>query len=250
MAWECALRNWAFEHGWIGRVQAAVPVVSVGNLTLGGTGKTPCVEYVARFIREQERRVAILSRGYGAEHGVNDEAMVLEENCRTCRTSRDRIAAAWRVAVEEAREKCWCSTTAFSIGARGDLDIVLLDATCPWGYGRCFRAACCAPPQLEPGHVILLTRLRSSGRPTASTGFARKQRGGRPERLPETTHQPATWVNASRATAPLEAAKPPGRRLLRPGKPGSVSTHVGGAGIGRERVANVPDHHGYTRRRR
>ena len=57
-----------------------MPVVSVGNLTLGGTGKTPCVEYVARFYRDLGVQVAILSRGYGAEGGRNDEAMVLEEN--------------------------------------------------------------------------------------------------------------------------------------------------------------------------
>ena len=47
----------------------ALPVVSVGNLTLGGTGKTPCVEYVARFYRDLACRVALLSRGYGSAEG-------------------------------------------------------------------------------------------------------------------------------------------------------------------------------------
>ena len=74
------LRNLLYQRGWWEVVRAAVPVVSVGNLTLGGTGKTPCVEYVARFFCQQERRVAILSRGYGSEQGPNDEALVLEEN--------------------------------------------------------------------------------------------------------------------------------------------------------------------------
>ena len=65
----------------VGRSErAAVPVVSVGNLTVGGTGKTPCVEYVARYYRERDVRVAILSRGYGNDAGPNDEALVLEEN--------------------------------------------------------------------------------------------------------------------------------------------------------------------------
>jgi tetraacyldisaccharide 4'-kinase len=40
-------------------------VISVGNITLGGTGKTPLVEYIARYLRSQDRRVAILTRGYG-----------------------------------------------------------------------------------------------------------------------------------------------------------------------------------------
>src|SRR5207245_2348337 len=54
-------RNWLYDHGWKPSYQALVPVVSVGNLTLGGTGKTPCVEHVARFYRLLGRRVAILS---------------------------------------------------------------------------------------------------------------------------------------------------------------------------------------------
>src|SRR5258708_9014203 len=74
------LRNLAFANGWLRNHRAAVPVVSVGNLTAGGTGKTPCVEYVVRFYREHRRPVRILSRGYGNEGGPNDEALVLEKN--------------------------------------------------------------------------------------------------------------------------------------------------------------------------
>ena len=62
------LRNSLYEWGWKQRRKAPVPVVSVGNLTVGGTGKTPCVEHVARFYRARDWRVAILSRGYGAPH--------------------------------------------------------------------------------------------------------------------------------------------------------------------------------------
>jgi tetraacyldisaccharide 4'-kinase len=58
------LRNVAYQRGWLSSQCVPVPVVSVGNLTAGGTGKTPCVEYVARFYRGLDRRVAILSRGY------------------------------------------------------------------------------------------------------------------------------------------------------------------------------------------
>src|SRR5437879_5027474 len=78
--WAMGLRNRLYDWGWQRSQRAAVPVVSVGNLTLGGTGKTPCVEYVARYYRQRDRRVAILSRGYGSAGGRNDEALVLEEN--------------------------------------------------------------------------------------------------------------------------------------------------------------------------
>ncbi|MCU0453093.1 MAG: tetraacyldisaccharide 4'-kinase [Bacteroidetes bacterium] len=58
-------RNWMFDRGWLPVARAAVPVISVGNLAAGGTGKTPFVEWTARFLRQQGVKVGILSRGYG-----------------------------------------------------------------------------------------------------------------------------------------------------------------------------------------
>src|SRR5439155_10990718 len=91
-------RNRLFDRRWKTVHRAAVSVVSVGNLTLGGTGKTPCVEYVCRFYREPGIRVAILSRRYGTAAGRNDEAMVLEENLPDVPHLQDpdRAAAAGR----------------------------------------------------------------------------------------------------------------------------------------------------------
>ena len=57
------LRNAAYDHGWCKRVRHPVPVITVGNITVGGTGKTPMVEYLCRLLQE-DRRVAVLSRGY------------------------------------------------------------------------------------------------------------------------------------------------------------------------------------------
>src|SRR5689334_17170408 len=60
--------------------RVSVPVVCVGNLTLGGTGKTPMVAWIARWFRARDVRVGIVSRGYGAAAGSeNDEALELEQ---------------------------------------------------------------------------------------------------------------------------------------------------------------------------
>jgi tetraacyldisaccharide 4'-kinase len=56
-------RNRAFDSGLKRTVRAGCPVVSVGNITVGGTGKTPMVESVARRLRESGLRVVIASRG-------------------------------------------------------------------------------------------------------------------------------------------------------------------------------------------
>ena len=57
------LRNAAYDRGRRKSVQHPVPVISVGNLTVGGTGKTPMTEYLCALLHE-DRRVAVLSRGY------------------------------------------------------------------------------------------------------------------------------------------------------------------------------------------
>ena len=56
-------------------------MISIGNITVGGTGKTPLVEHVARGLCERGRSPAVVMRGYGAKHaGASDEAHVLRGN--------------------------------------------------------------------------------------------------------------------------------------------------------------------------
>ena len=131
-------RNFAYAAGWLRSHRVGMPVVSVGNLTVGGTGKTPCVEYVAGFYRRQDRRVAILSRGYGGSGGRNDEALVLDENLPDVPHLQgpDRVALA-RTALEELESEVLILDDGFQHRRLArDLDLVLLDATVPWGYGH------------------------------------------------------------------------------------------------------------------
>jgi len=59
-----ALRRKAFQNKWLHSETFNVPTICVGNLSMGGTGKTPLVEYIARFL-SQNHKIAVLSRGYG-----------------------------------------------------------------------------------------------------------------------------------------------------------------------------------------
>ncbi len=57
-------RNWFFDIGWLKSSSSPIPCIVVGNLSVGGTGKTPMVEFLIRYL-SQEKQVATLSRGYG-----------------------------------------------------------------------------------------------------------------------------------------------------------------------------------------
>lgn len=62
-----AVRNWLYDRGWKTAEAFAVPLVGVGNLRVGGTGKTPHVVWLVEELRRQGHRPAILSRGYGRQ---------------------------------------------------------------------------------------------------------------------------------------------------------------------------------------
>ncbi|MFM7591591.1 MAG: tetraacyldisaccharide 4'-kinase, partial [Isosphaeraceae bacterium] len=100
------LRNFAYDFGLKTIVKSPVPVVSIGNITTGGTGKTPMVEYVCRYFRQKGLRVAILSRGYGSGSGkmagMNDEGLLLYQNLPDVPHLQDSDRAGLaRIAVEE-----------------------------------------------------------------------------------------------------------------------------------------------------
>ncbi len=246
------LRNWGFDRGWKKCETAAVPVVSVGNLTLGGTGKTPCVEFVARFFREQKLRVAILSRGYGAERGCNDEALVLEENLPDVPHLQgpDRAALA-RVAIEELDSEVLVLDDGFQHRRlRRDLDLVLLDATCPWGYGHLFpRGLLREPPRsLRRAHMILLTRCDQASKDSVTRLRREVQRWAPQAPIAETTHQPAAWVNAKQQSASLEArAGRPVAGFCGLGNPDAFRRTLEAQGLKVIAWKTYADHHAYTR---
>ena len=147
---------------------AGIPVISVGNLTTGGTGKTPMVIWIAKQLRSCGWRVALVSRGYGSEtrngvDGPNDEALEMEHRLPDVPHLQDpdryRMT---QIAYQELDSEIIVLDDAFQHRQLArDLDIVLIDATAPFGFNRLLPRGLLREPLsgLSRADLIILTRI-------------------------------------------------------------------------------------------
>lgn len=157
------LRNGLFKWRVRPIEQVSIPVISVGNLTVGGTGKTPFVLWLAQWLERQGIRPAVLSRGYGAQQGqFNDEALELQQHApNLCHLqSGDRVRSARRAISEFAAQVLILDDGFQHRRLARDLDIVLIDASEPFGYGHLLPRGLLREPlsSLRRAGAIVLTR--------------------------------------------------------------------------------------------
>jgi tetraacyldisaccharide 4'-kinase len=120
-------RNWLYQSQLLKTHALGRPVISVGNMTTGGTGKTPVVRWLAERLSEEGKRVGILSRGYRSEaRGMGDELTML-----------DRVAGAKGLVEQHPEVQVLILDDAFQHRKAGrDLDILLISAANPFGFGH------------------------------------------------------------------------------------------------------------------
>ena len=244
-------RNRPFDRGR-GVHRAAVPVVSIGNLTVGGTGKTPMVEYVCRAFRDRGLRVAILSRGYGSGGGLNDEGQLLDENLPDVPHLQhpDRVDLA-RIAVEEFESQILVLDDGFQHRRLGrDLDIVLLDALEPFGHGHLLPRGLLREPldALRRADLVVLSRanLISAERRNAIRTSVERRCGPIP--WAEACHAPRDLLKDGGDPEPIDSIK--GRRIVAfcgLGNPEGFRRTLLGLGLEPIDFRTFPDHHPYRR---
>lgn len=175
------VRNALYERAWLKSQPLGMKTISVGNITAGGTGKTPLVALVAEILADNGEKVCILTRGYGRENPqervlVSDGQSLLadagkggDEPAELARRLVGKavvIADADRVsAAEWAKERF--GITAFVLDdafqhrrARRDLDIVCIDATNPFGGEQMLPAGMLREPlhNLKRANAVVITR--------------------------------------------------------------------------------------------
>ena len=175
------IRSALYRKGILKTQRVGVPVISVGNITAGGTGKTPVVEWIAGHLAARRLRVCVLTRGYrranpservvvsdgeqivSDTHESGDEAMMLARSLvgkAAVVCDADRVAGA-KWAIENLNPDLLLLDDGFQHLRMGrDLDLVAVDATNPWGAGRLLPAGTLREPvnSLSRADCIIVTR--------------------------------------------------------------------------------------------
>ncbi len=247
-----SLRALAYRWGWKKTVAADLAVISLGNLTTGGTGKSPLVIWLAEQLRDRGRRVCVLSRGYrGLAPGENDESLELAARLPDVPQliDPDRVASA-RIASEELEMEVALLDDGFQHRRlQRQLDLVLIDATQPFGYGYLLPRGLLREPKssLRRADRLIITR---AGQVTLEqlTQLRRELERYRPATaIAVTTTAPVGLIQADGRVRPWSELQ--GQTVLGfcgLGNPGAFFRTVEGLGCELKRQCSFADHHHYT----
>lgn len=174
------LRVLLYRVGIFASYRASVPVISIGNLSVGGTGKTPVVDHLIRYCLSLDKRVAVVSRGYASgnrsalqivssgqgplldvEQAGDEPWLLARRNPAACVVVAPRRVVGVRHAIEVLGADVVLLDDGFQhLAVARDFDLVLLDAQRPFGNGQVLPAGLLREPRsaLKRGHLFLLTR--------------------------------------------------------------------------------------------
>lgn len=244
-------RNRAFDTGLQASVALDRPVVSVGNITVGGTGKTPLVARLCQELLKGGHKPAVLTRGYRSQHGQKgDEQRLLEMflgRAVPVEANPDRVQGARAVLARRPDVDLFVLDDGFQHRrVRRAVDLVLIDATRPFGFERLLPRGLLREPleSLARASAILITRGTLAG------GAAVAEIRARVKRYTEAPIFEASFASdgyLDAAEAPLEQI--PGGKAVAVcgiGNPEAFVASLRSSGIDVTRVLAFDDHHAYT----
>jgi tetraacyldisaccharide 4'-kinase len=265
--WAHQLRLRAYHLRWAEVRRLPCRVISVGNLTIGGTGKTPVVEVVAGLLWREGVRACVLSHGYGGRSRsaitvvsdgkrclvppevAGDEPVLLAEHLVSLPVvvGKDRYAAGM-LAIERFGVDVIILDDGFQhVQLARDLNILLLDAVRPFGNGRLFPRGDLRerPAAIARADVVVLTRWEADTAPPYTA--LKLLQPGVP--LFYSQHEPVDLCALTDGhTLPLASLK--GERILAfcgIGTPDHFRQTLQRLGANIVAFAAFPDHHPYTR---
>nr|CRH06360.1 Tetraacyldisaccharide 4'-kinase [Candidatus Magnetococcus massalia] len=260
--WHMVRRRSRYKADPVRSYRPRCPVISIGNITTGGTGKTPCSRWLAGYLQQQGIKTAIVSRGYGQQSKlpvtvVSDGKQIITPPPLAADEPTMLARALPGVAVlcgpnrkpviEHAIEKLGCELIllddAFQhLKAARDLNIVLLDAAHPLGNGQLLPGGVLREPAsaLQDADIILLSRAHDDEQ------AVRAEKMLRPHLQPNTPilradHRATGWQPLTQGAPP----HPPGKLLAFTGigRPESFWHSLQCQGITPVATRSFADHH-------
>jgi tetraacyldisaccharide 4'-kinase len=169
------VRVWMYAKGVLKQRRVNTPVISVGNLTVGGTGKTPMVIWLAERLLAQGNRVGILTRGYKGREGTSDEIEQMKVRLQArvqFGVGKNRYEQALRL--EQIGVDVLLMDDGFQhLQLARDLNILLLDASQPLTNESLLPAGRLREPLSEMGRADLLVFTRTETSPGAKDAIAK-----------------------------------------------------------------------------
>lgn len=159
-------RNLLYDWGILKTGKCGGFVISIGNITAGGTGKTPLVIWMYQTLKFKGAKCSIITRGYKSESSrdkLKDEPAMLEENCPAAEVivNPDRLSAAIQAVNDFDAEAIILDDGFQHRRLARDIDIVCIDSSCPFGYRKILPAGFLREPagSLKRADAVVLTRV-------------------------------------------------------------------------------------------
>ena len=161
------VRAWLYAQGWLRQRRLKGTVISVGNLTVGGTGKTPMVIWLAEKFLAEGKRVAILSRGYRGANGTSDEIELMKFRLpdRVCfGAGKNRFAEGHRLESQQPIDVFILDDGFQHLQLACDLNILLMDVSRPLAGEPLLPAGRLREPiaAMSRANLIVFTRAESA----------------------------------------------------------------------------------------
>ncbi len=160
-------RVWLYANGWLKQKRLNATVISVGNLTVGGTGKTPMVIWLAEKFLADGKRVAILSRGYRGANGTSDEIELMKFRLQgrvSFGVGKNRFAEGLRLESRQSIDVFLLDDGFQHLQLARDLNILLMDASRPLAGEFLLPAGRLREPvaAMSRANVIIFTRAETA----------------------------------------------------------------------------------------
>jgi tetraacyldisaccharide 4'-kinase len=161
------VRIWLYAHSWIKQKRLKATVISVGNLTVGGTGKTPMVIWLAEKFLADGKRVAILSRGYRGANGTSDEIELMKFRLQgrvSFGVGKNRFAEGRRLESQQPIDLFLLDDGFQHLRLARDLNILLMDASRPLAGESLLPAGRLREPvgAMSRANLIIFTRAETA----------------------------------------------------------------------------------------